>query len=70
MFTEREPREYHGAIVDLTDRCNLRCRHCFYYRNERDRLLEEITRMRGKYPGEARKRGQPAMADGMLPGAS
>jgi MoaA/NifB/PqqE/SkfB family radical SAM enzyme len=36
MFYEREPREYHGAIVDLTDRCNLRCRHCFYYRNERD----------------------------------
>jgi sulfatase maturation enzyme AslB (radical SAM superfamily) len=36
VFTEREPREYHGAIVDLTDRCNLRCRHCFYYRNERD----------------------------------
>ncbi len=36
MFTETEPREYHGAIVDLTDRCNLRCRHCFYFRNERD----------------------------------
>lgn len=36
MFTEQEPREYHGAIVDLTDRCNLRCRHCFYFRNERD----------------------------------
>jgi MoaA/NifB/PqqE/SkfB family radical SAM enzyme len=36
MFQESKPREYHGAIVDLTDRCNLRCRHCFYYRNERD----------------------------------
>ena len=36
MFDEPGPREYHGAIVDLTDRCNLRCRHCFYYRNKRD----------------------------------
>lgn len=36
MFSRREPREYHGAIVDLTDRCNPRCRDCFYYRNERE----------------------------------
>jgi MoaA/NifB/PqqE/SkfB family radical SAM enzyme len=48
MFTEREPREYHGAIVDLTDRCNLRCRHCFYYRNERDsRELPDAELLRG-----------------------
>jgi MoaA/NifB/PqqE/SkfB family radical SAM enzyme len=48
MFHEREPREYHGAIVDLTDRCNLRCRHCFYYRNERDsRELGDSELLRG-----------------------
>jgi Fe-coproporphyrin III synthase len=34
MFFETEAREYHSAIVDVTDRCNLRCRHCFYYREE------------------------------------
>ena len=56
MFTEREPREYHGAIVDLTDRCNLRCRHCFYYRNERDseelpgeELLEGLETLRDRH---------------------
>jgi MoaA/NifB/PqqE/SkfB family radical SAM enzyme len=48
MFTEAEPREYHGAIVDLTDRCNLRCRHCFYYRNDRDsRELPDEELLRG-----------------------
>ncbi|MBI2060346.1 MAG: radical SAM protein [Nitrospirae bacterium] len=25
-----------SAIVDLTDRCNLRCKHCFYYREQHD----------------------------------
>ena len=25
-----------SAIVDVTDRCNLRCKHCFYYREEHD----------------------------------
>jgi YD repeat-containing protein len=48
MHDELEPREYHGAIVDLTDRCNLRCRHCFYYRNERDsRELPDQELLRG-----------------------
>jgi len=48
VFTEREPRPYHGAIVDLTDRCNLRCRHCFYYRNEREsRELPDGEFLRG-----------------------
>jgi MoaA/NifB/PqqE/SkfB family radical SAM enzyme len=56
MFSEREPREYHGAIVDLTDRCNLRCRHCFYYRNERDsrelpgaQLLQGLETLRDRH---------------------
>lgn len=48
MFQQEEPRAYHGAIVDLTDRCNLRCRHCFYYRNERDtRELPDAELLRG-----------------------
>ena len=48
MYDELEPREYHGAIVDLTDRCNLRCRHCFYYRNKRDsRELPDHELLRG-----------------------
>lgn len=25
-----------SAIVDVTDRCNLRCKHCFYFREEHD----------------------------------
>ncbi|MBI2890009.1 MAG: radical SAM protein [Nitrospirae bacterium] len=25
-----------SAILDVTDRCNLRCKHCFYYREEHD----------------------------------
>ncbi len=36
MFYEENPKEYHSAIVDVTDKCNLRCRHCFYYREEHD----------------------------------
>jgi MoaA/NifB/PqqE/SkfB family radical SAM enzyme len=48
MFQQAEPRAYHGAIVDLTDRCNLSCRHCFYYRNERDsRELPDEELLRG-----------------------
>ncbi len=36
MFHEKNPKEYHSAIVDVTDKCNLRCRHCFYFREEHD----------------------------------
>ncbi len=56
MYDEQEPREYHGAIVDLTDRCNLCCRHCFYYRNERDsrelpgeELLRRLETLRDRH---------------------
>ena len=60
MYREREPREYHGAIVDLTDRCNLRCRHCFYFRNERDsRELPGEELLQGDGLGEQRRRPQP-----------
>ena len=27
MVSQREAREYHSAIVDLTDHCKLRCRN-------------------------------------------
>lgn len=55
MFREREPRnEYHGAIVELTDRCNLRCRHCFFYRNKHE--SREI-------PGEQLLRGLETLRD-------
>jgi MoaA/NifB/PqqE/SkfB family radical SAM enzyme len=36
MYENLEDVEHHSAIVDVTDRCNLRCKHCFYYREERD----------------------------------
>jgi len=28
--------QHKSAIVDVTDRCNLRCKHCFYFREEHD----------------------------------
>lgn len=36
MFEDVYGKEYHSAIVDVTDKCNLRCKHCFYYREEHD----------------------------------
>lgn len=35
MFNE-DIGEVHSAIVDVTDRCNLRCKHCFYFREEHE----------------------------------
>jgi|TARA_B100000315_G_C14524219_1_gene563037 MoaA/NifB/PqqE/SkfB family radical SAM enzyme len=56
MFTEAEPRKYHSAIVDVTDRCNLRCRHCYYYREEhetqdldKEEFLEGIQTLRDRH---------------------
>jgi sulfatase maturation enzyme AslB (radical SAM superfamily) len=28
--------EHKSSIVDVTDKCNLRCKHCFYFREDRD----------------------------------
>ncbi|MBI2060607.1 MAG: radical SAM protein [Nitrospirae bacterium] len=40
MYENLTGAEHHSAIVDVTDRCNLRCKHCFYYREEHE--SEEI----------------------------
>ncbi|MBI2877298.1 MAG: radical SAM protein [Candidatus Tectomicrobia bacterium] len=56
MYTEAEPQEYHSAIVDVTDRCNLKCRHCYYYREEhasqdlsQEEFLEGIRMLRDRH---------------------
>lgn len=36
MYEDLSGVEHHSAIVDVTDRCNLRCKHCFYYREDHD----------------------------------
>ena len=38
MYENLTGVEHHSAIVDVTDRCNLRCKHCFYFREEHDSL--------------------------------
>lgn len=40
MYENLTGIEHRSAIVDVTDRCNLRCKHCFYYREEH--LSEEL----------------------------
>ncbi|VEN74928.1 conserved hypothetical protein [Candidatus Desulfarcum epimagneticum] len=48
MFEEKQPGQYHSAIVDVTDKCNLRRRHCFYFREEHDsRDMEEGAFLEG-----------------------
>ncbi len=56
MFLEENPKEYHSAIVDVTDKCNLRCRHCFYFREEHDsediredEFLEGLKELRDRH---------------------
>lgn len=36
MYENLTGIEHKSAIVDVTDRCNLRCKHCFYFREEHD----------------------------------
>ncbi len=36
MYENLTGVEHKSAIVDVTDRCNLRCKHCFYFREDRD----------------------------------
>lgn len=36
MYENLTGVQHKSAIVDVTDRCNLRCKHCFYYREEHD----------------------------------
>ncbi len=36
MYENMTGIQHRSAIVDVTDKCNLRCKHCFYFREERD----------------------------------
>jgi len=36
MYENLTGIEHKSAIVDVTDRCNLRCKHCFYFREDHD----------------------------------
>lgn len=36
MYENLTGIEHRSSIVDVTDRCNLRCKHCFYYREEHE----------------------------------
>lgn len=57
--TETTPRQYRSAIVNITNRCTLRCKHCFVYRqsnpndphNEMDTptMLSELTRLQHQH---------------------
>ena len=38
MYEAPSDMEHKSAIVDVTDRCNLRCKHCFYFREEHESL--------------------------------
>ncbi|MFC1847869.1 radical SAM protein [Chloroflexota bacterium] len=31
--TEKAPRQYPAAMVNITNKCNLRCKHCFIFRD-------------------------------------
>ncbi len=36
MYENLSGVQHRSAIVDVTDRCNLRCKHCFYYREDHE----------------------------------
>ena len=36
MYENLTGIKHRSSIVDVTDRCNLRCKHCFYFREEHD----------------------------------
>ncbi len=48
---------YTTVLLDITSRCNLRCKHCFYYRDERSKakeipdeeFLERLEGLRKRY---------------------
>ena len=53
------PPQYLGAMVNVTNHCNLRCRHCFVFRDgnpndpdgemKPDRILGELRRLRDRH---------------------
>ncbi len=40
VSNEPEDRHYISVLLDITSRCNLKCRHCFFYRDERAKAKE------------------------------
>ena len=58
-LTLEPPRQYPAAHVNITNRCNLTCEHCFVYRDGNpndadgemspDEVLAEVTRLRDRH---------------------
>jgi len=58
-LTREPPPQYRGAMVNVTNHCNLRCEHCFVFRDgnpnesdgemKPDRLLAELRRLRDRH---------------------
>ncbi len=40
VLNEKGDNKYLTVLLDITSRCNLRCKHCFYYRDERSKTKE------------------------------
>ncbi len=56
MYENLSGAQHRSAIVDVTDRCNLRCKHCFYYREEHeseemeaDEFLEGLRTLKDRH---------------------
>ncbi len=57
--TSHESKEYPAAMVNITNKCNLRCRHCFVFRNANptsiqnemstERMLERLSFLQKKH---------------------
>ncbi len=58
-LTTEPPRQYPSAMVNVTNRCNLRCEHCFVFRDGNpndpagemtaDEVLTELERLRDRH---------------------
>ena len=58
-MTEQNPRWYPAAMVNITNKCTLRCRHCFVFRDENpnspkremdtDTMLEELKEIQKRH---------------------
>lgn len=58
-LTMEPPPQYPGAMVNVTNHCNLQCKHCFVFRDgnpndpegemKPDRLLAELRRLRDRH---------------------
>ncbi len=43
LANEPDDRRYPAVLLDITSRCNLRCRHCFYFRDPRAEVKDVPT---------------------------